>query len=153
MIKYADTKVVFQEIPDRVSLAINITNCQQNCKGCHSPYLRGNNGTVMTFAELDELIKRNQGINCVLFMGEGNDREALISVANYIHKNYNGINTALYSGREDVEDDIYEVFDYVKIGPYMEDRGSLDKRTTNQRLYRINRDGSRDDITHRFWAQ
>ena len=74
MIKYADTKVVFQEVPDKVSLAINITNCQQNCKGCHSPYLKGNIGTLMTAKSIDELIKQNEGINCVIFMGEGNDR-------------------------------------------------------------------------------
>ena len=152
MIKYADTKVVFQEVPDKVSLAINITNCQQNCKGCHSPYLKGNIGTLMTTKSLDELIKQNEGINCVIFMGEGNDREALIAASNHIHHTYPNIETALYSGRVEVEDDIYEAFDYVKVGPYNEKLGPLNKRTTNQRMYRIYRDGSKEDITNRFWA-
>ena len=43
MIKYkTDTvQVVFEEIPDEVTLAIEITNCPGMCVGCHSPWLRG----------------------------------------------------------------------------------------------------------------
>lgn len=151
MIKYADTKVVFQEVPDKVSLAINITNCQQNCKNCHSPYLRENKGTILTLDELDRLINHNDGINCVLFMGEGNDRESLINSVKYIHQNYPSLETAMYSGRKEVEDDIYRVFDYVKVGPYIEECGPLNKRSTNQRLYKVNTDGTKEDITERFW--
>ena len=36
MLKYANFDVVFQEVPDEVTLAINITNCPNQCPGCHS---------------------------------------------------------------------------------------------------------------------
>ena len=39
MLKYVNTDVVFQEIPDEVTLAINISNCPCHCPGCHSRYL------------------------------------------------------------------------------------------------------------------
>ena len=39
MLKYVDTKVVFAEVPDEVTLAINISNCPCHCDGCHSEYL------------------------------------------------------------------------------------------------------------------
>ena len=39
MIKYLETLVAFAEIPDEITLCINITNCPCNCNGCHSSYL------------------------------------------------------------------------------------------------------------------
>ena len=36
------TSVVIEEIPDRVTLAVDISNCQGNCIGCHSPFLKEN---------------------------------------------------------------------------------------------------------------
>ena len=40
MVKYVNTEVVFEEIPDEITLAINVSNCPNQCPGCHSPYLR-----------------------------------------------------------------------------------------------------------------
>ena len=39
MIKYYNAMVVFEEIPNEITLAINITNCPCHCKGCHSQFL------------------------------------------------------------------------------------------------------------------
>lgn len=155
MIKYKDCQVVFEEIPNMVSLAINITNCQNNCKGCHSPELRKNIGKELTDKEIDELLKNNDGINCVILMGEGKDKERILEISNYIHRRHN-LKTALYSGRENVESSILNEFDYVKIGPYIEKYGPLNQKTTNQRLYEISKktDGSVldvVDITSKFW--
>lgn len=149
MIKYKDSYIVFEEIPDRVSLAINITNCQNNCIGCHSPELRLNNGIELTEEEIDKLIDKNYGIDCFLFMGEGKDRERLIELAKYIKHNYN-LKVAIYSGRNNVEFDFYEVFDYIKVGEYKEECGPLNKETTNQRLYEITINNI-IDITNKFW--
>ena len=38
MLKYANFDIVFQEVPDEVTLAINISNCPNQCVGCHSKY-------------------------------------------------------------------------------------------------------------------
>ena len=64
MIKYKNYMVVFEEIPDKVTLAVNITNCQNRCVGCHSPELRENIGNELTTNEIDKMIKENDGINC-----------------------------------------------------------------------------------------
>ena len=44
MLKYYNYDIVFQEIPDEVTLAVNLTNCPHRCIGCHSPHLRHNIG-------------------------------------------------------------------------------------------------------------
>ena len=150
MIKYDGSYIVFEEIPDKVSLAINITNCQNNCPGCHSPELALDMGQELTEDTIDRLIKENAGANCFLFMGEGRDYKRLLELAMYIKEKYPYMAVGVYSGRDEVEDEYYKVFDYVKVGPYKEDLGPLNKRTTNQRLYKMV-DGVKTDITERFW--
>lgn len=152
MIKYLNTMVVFEEIPDKISLAVNITNCQNKCIGCHSPQLRKDIGKELTEDAVDKLIKDNEGINCFLFMGEGNDKESLLKIAKYIKEKYNNLSLAIYSGRDEVEDEIYNLFDYVKIGPYIAEFGPLNKETTNQRLFKIE-NGVRKEITSMFWKK
>ena len=148
MIKYVPgmTSVVLEEIPDRVTLALEISNCQGNCVGCHSPFLRDNIGKELTPAVADALVADNFGINCFLFLGEGNDRDALIALAAHIRSRHPKLELALYSGRASVEDDLKEIFDYIKLGPYIEEFGPLNSVTTNQRLYHHG-----EDITSRFW--
>lgn len=141
------TSVVFEEIPDKVTLAVNISNCQNHCKGCHSPFLVKNIGDCLTKEVIDDLIIKNKGINCFLFLGEGNDKETLYELNQYIKDIYK-INTAIYSGRDDVEDEMYDLFDYVKIGSYKEEFGGLNAKTTNQRLFY-----HKEDITYRFWKK
>ena len=69
MLKYVDTLVSFQEIPDEISLCINISNCPNNCPGCHSAYLKDDVGTPLTYTELMRILKDIRGITCVCFMG------------------------------------------------------------------------------------
>ena len=52
MLKYVDTKVTFAEVPDEISLCINISNCPNHCEGCHSPYLAEDIGTELTKDEI-----------------------------------------------------------------------------------------------------
>ena len=60
MIKYTDTQVTFREIPDEVTLCINISGCPNHCEGCHSLYLANDIGTELTFNELLKLIVLNK---------------------------------------------------------------------------------------------
>lgn len=146
MIKSIDNSVVFEEIPDKVTLAFSITNCQNRCKGCHSAHLRCDIGEILDENVIDEkFAKTIKMCNCVLFLGEGNDKEGLIRLNNYIKNKYN-VETAIYSGRDEVEDDLFEYFDYVKVGSYKEECGPLNKKTTNQRLFY-----HKKDITNKFW--
>ena len=164
MIKYypESVSVVFEEIPDYVTLAIEITNCQGMCEGCHSPWLREDIGEELTPEVLDELIRKNRGVNCICFMGEGKDPEALKRLASAIRlRSDYPYKVALYSGRNEVEKEYDEYFDFIKVGPYIPEKKGLNFKTTNQRLYEVVRetlpDGEiitkRNDITYKFWRK
>ena len=150
MIKYLPemTSVVLEEIPDRVSLAVDISNCRGNCVGCHSPFLKKDIGVELTPEIIDALVADHFGVNCFLFLGEGRDVEALLDLAAHVRSL--GLEVAVYSGREVVEDIFWTHFDYIKLGPYRPECGPLNKTTTNQRLYRVV-EGRPEDITFRFW--
>ena len=105
-------------------------------------------GKELTPEVIDALLKDNFGVNCFLLLGEGSDPEALRAVGRYLESAYPKLERALYSGREEVEDDLMSLFDYVKVGPYKKEFGPLNERTTNQRLYY-----HREDITSRFWRK
>lgn len=150
MLKYVDTKIVFQEIPDEVTLAINISNCPCQCKGCHSSYLAQDIGTELTFNEVRKLIKKNSGISCIAFMGGDSEPKRINALASFVTNHYQ-LKVAWYSGRQELSKDIeLRNFDYIKLGPYIEELGPLSSRTTNQRFYRVEK-GVLTDITNKFW--
>ena len=152
MIKYVPemTSVVMEEIPDRVTLAVDISNCRGECVGCHSPFLREDIGEPLTKEVIGALVKDNFGVDCFLFLGEGRDPETLVSLAAYVRSQ--GLAAALYSGRTELEPFIWDAFDYVKTGPFIPERGPLNDPDTNQRLYR-RMEGEWVDITSRFWRK
>lgn len=135
------TSVVFEEIPCKVSLAVAISECRGKCIGCHSPCLRQSIGEELTFSVAESLLDDNFGVDCFLFLGEGNDRKTLLDLAKSIKVSKKDISLALYSGRKEVGDEYYGCFDYIKIGPYHPEYGPLNSKTTNQRLYKINKKG------------
>ena len=153
MIKYVPemTSVVMEEIPDRVSLAVDISNCRGNCIGCHSPFLKKDIGQELTPEVIDRLVADNFGVNCFLFLGEGRDPEALLDLASHVRSK--GLLAAVYSGREEVEEIFWNYFDYIKLGPYRPECGPLNSPTTNQRLFRRTEEGKWEDITYRLQAR
>lgn len=160
MLKYIDTKIVFQEIPDEVTLAVNISNCPCHCKGCHSSYLAEDIGTPLDEDSLVELLLNNKGITCIAFMGGDSDPEYINWLASIMRDmndsepgNWADVKIAWYSGRQELSEDInLEYFDYIKLGPYMEEFGPLNSRTTNQRMYKVH-DCELEDITSKFWKE
>ena len=150
MIKYVPelTDIVLEEIPDKVTLAVEISNCRGSCIGCHSPFLKQDIGEELTPEAVDALIAANFGVNCFLLLGEGRDLQALLRIAEHLRVRHPGIERAVYSGRPEVEPEIYAAFDYVKVGPYVQELGPLNSETTNQRLYHHG-----EDITARFWRR
>lgn len=155
MLKYVDTLVSFQEVPDEISLCINISNCPNECEGCHSAYLKENIGTPLTHDTLHDLITKNKGISCVAFLGGDASPEDINSLAMLIRVSYQDIKVAWYSGIQEISDFInLRNFDYIKVGPYIEKLGPLSSTTTNQIMYKTEQIGDEvviNNITHKFW--
>ena len=152
MLKYANFDIVFQEVPDEVTLAINISNCPNQCPGCHSKYLWENIGKNLDMNELDRLVSQYQsGITCVCFMGGDNEPEAVSELARRVKDGHTGLKLAWYSGKNELPENVpTEHFDYIKLGRYMEEYGPLDSVTTNQRMMKRLADGRVKDITEWF---
>lgn len=154
MLKYADVKVVFREVPDEIALAINITNCPCHCKGCHSDYLANDFGAPLDVDSLDKLIDSHPGISCVSFMGGDAEPEAVFALAAHVKQTKN-MKTCWYSGRP-LPDDISLLgcLDYVKTGPFIPECGPLDSPGTNQRFHKVVLDAGKsislEDITYKF---
>ena len=149
MLKYVDTLVSFQEVPDEISLCINISNCPCHCEGCHSAYLAEDVGEYLTYDKLLELVNSNKGISCVCFMG-GDSNPGDINGLSAVIRTQTNLKVAWYSGRQYIPEGLnLSYFDYIKIGPYIPKLGGLDKETTNQIMYKI-QDNQLTNITYRF---
>ncbi len=138
MLKYTDYDIVFSEIPNEVTLAINLSNCPHRCKGCHSPQLREDIGEELNEKSLETILKSYEGmITCVCFMGGDSTPKDVEFLSNFIKKQYN-LKTGWYSGSDEISDEIsVENFNFIKIGGYNYKLGGLDSKITNQRLYKI----------------
>lgn len=169
MLKYTDTQVGFREVPDKIALLINISGCKCHCPSCHSKHLWQDIGDPLTTQALSALIKENDGINCVCFMG-GEDFEDIKLLADHA-KEAHGISVAWYTGHDliDLPWETIDSVDFLKVGPYKDDLGPLDKKSTNQRMYVVKHvkglavdkvTGALkkpmpklEDITPKFWAR
>lgn len=152
--KYVDTKVVFREVPDEITLAINISGCPVKCPGCHSSYLVQDIGEILDTATLSNLIDNNPGITCVSFMGGDADPLFVRELALWVKDNRPRLKTSWYSGRDLAHaKKVLDALDFVKVGPYVDEYGPLDRETTNQRFYAIEHtpEGPKlEDRTSRF---
>lgn len=192
MLKYVDTAITFAEIPDEITLCINLSRCPCKCANCHSSYLADDIGEVLTITRIEKLIKNNSGITAICFMGGDNDPKLINHYAKlikdirieeereyivpkdtyqpiskkllykkgqkikYIEHVPNKLKIGWYSGRQELFDKIdLQNFDYIKIGPYKEEYGPLNSKTTNQKFYKVVHLSSGKskmiDITHKFW--
>ena len=89
-------------------------------------------------------------MTCVCFMGGDKSQPEIEKLANAVKTNYN-LKVGWYSGKEVLPKQLY-LFDYVKLGRYIEALGGLDSLNTNQRMYKISANET-DDITYRFKKQ
>ena len=138
MLKYVDSKVVFAEIPDEITLAINISNCPCHCEGCHSTYLADDIGEPLDLQHLTDLIDSNRGITCVCIMGGDANPSEVDDIAQDIKEYYPNLKVGWYSGRDYISKDIdMSNFNYIKYGHYDKDKGPLNSKTTNQVMLEI----------------
>lgn len=152
MLKYLNTQVTFAEVPDEITLCINITGCKNGCKNCHSSYLAQDIGKPLNKSSLSELIEGNKGVSCVSFMGGDSDDIHIVALASWV-KTHTHLKVAWYSGRQELAGIVarqLQWFDFIKLGPYKEEFGPLNSRTTNQRFYKVS-GKELVDITNKFW--
>lgn len=135
--RYLSRQVVFQEIPDEISLSYLITGCSLRCQGCHSV----DSWSVDAGLELTEekfisdLKKYTNWATCILFMGGEWHQCELLHFLNIAQNS--DFKTALYTGREYVCEEIIKKLDYLKTGPYLPQKGGLSSPLTNQKLVEV----------------
>lgn len=159
MVKFTNTMVTFSEFPDEITLCIDISGCPNHCKGCHSPWLWEDQGQDLTIETLEKLIKANSGVSCVGFLGGDQDPAYIDELAKLVKRKFLNLKTGWYSGKDKLAPEINLTnWDYIKLGPYIESKGGLDSRDTNQRMYAYGPMFSETtigigwrNITYRFW--
>lgn len=143
-LKYISYSVTMQEVPDEISLVINISGCPHMCEGCHSDYLFEYKGNFIK-DDLDCLIKEYNGfISCVCFMGGDQNIKELNELLKHIKEKYN-LKTCVYSGSNDFNlfKDSLPYLDWLKIGSYKKELScdnnicyGIKLATSNQRIYK-----------------
>ena len=99
-LKYNGYSIVMQEVPNEVSLAINISGCPHKCEGCHSKYLWKYDGEYL-IDDIEKLLNQYSGlITCVCFMGGDQNQDDLLYCINMANKKE--LKTCLYTGVDDI---------------------------------------------------
>lgn len=141
LLRYANYSITFQEVPNEISLVLNITGCTHHCDGCHSDYLAQDFGNYVD-DDLPVLLDIYKGmITCVCFMGGDQAIDNLREWLERIKEEYD-LKTCVYSGTDDIDtfDNCLDYLDYLKIGPYRKELGGLDNPNTNQKFYIVVKD-------------
>ena len=148
MLKCYSYDIVCQEIPDEISLAVNISCCPNRCPGCHSPWLWSNEGEDMTEEMLEMLIgKYSAAVTCFCFMGGDAEPTEVMRLARWIRGRWPHLKTAWYSGKEALPEGFETTsMNYIKLGPYIEELGGLKSPDTNQRLFKVSEEGELNRI-------
>ena len=84
-------------------------------------------------------------------MGGDQDPHRVAQLAKYVQRCWPDIKTAWYSGCDKLPAGFdLQAFQYIKLGRYDEQFGSLDSPSSNQHLFEIGQDGFMEDMTHLF---
>lgn len=165
MLKYVNYDIVTAEVPDEITLAIEISNCPCHCEGCHSDFLAQDIGDELTYDVIHSLLLENKGVTCIALMGGDGDYDSLCELLKLLYwlpqKRcwYTGRTVDYLRGLDDTHNEIFSniirYLDYIKIGPYIPTKGGLAQTTTNQKFYKLNHQESGsikfENITSKFW--
>ena len=109
MLKYVNTGIVFLEIPDEVTLAINISNCPCHCPGCHSRYLWEDIGLPLNTDAIDAFVETyGEDITCISFMGGDADPKGVNLLAQYIHEEHPQFKVAWFCSHQQTRLRLYQ---------------------------------------------
>ncbi len=152
MLKYYNYDIVFQEIPNEVTLAVNITNCPNRCSGCHSKHLQQDIGIALNEDEVIRLIEKyDSAITCFCFMGGDSAPHKIAELAQFIQSKYSKLKVGWYSGCSTLPDNFKNTaFRYIKLGAYVAEFGNLKSKHSNQQLFEVMQNGVMKDISYQF---
>ena len=139
MLKFYNRQVVFQEVPNEISVSFSLAGCKQNCPGCSwkeaVKHLSEQNLTDDYYYKT--LDKYKNLASCILFFGgEWNQSE----LAKRLKEAKNaGYKTCLYTGVEkpQLQNEVIQELDYLKTGRYVEKLGALNSPYTNQKFINV----------------
>lgn len=147
------------EIPTHLAVAVELGNCKQKCRGCHSPWL-SIPLPKSSWMELEDLMAQinkqvKQGADAIVLMGgtyNGIDPDELVQAINIL-SHYAPV--GLYSGlpyeaaihKKLMSDDVK--LTWLKTGEYKAKCGGLTSPTTNQHFYHKDK-GVWEDVTFLF---
>jgi len=88
-------------------------------------------------------------------MGGDSEPDEIARFAKFLHRqSLAKVKVGWYSGKQKLPPSMpVKYFQYIKLGPYIEQFGPLKSSNTNQRLYMINEREQMEDITSCFWKQ
>lgn len=143
-LKYISYAIVFQEVPNEITLVFNISGCPYHCEGCHSQYLWEYEGDDL-LPNLPNVIKKyGSYVTCICFMGgDQNMFDLMVALAYCKQHRYK---TCVYSGCDKIKkfDSVLEYLDWLKIGRYDKSlkcdnhtEYGVKLATANQHLYKI----------------
>ena len=151
--------VTLNELPNHIAVAIEMGNCKQRCKGCHSEWLSiplPKSAWMELETVMHEVNKHvKNGADAIVIMGGTNNGIPLKDLIEAINILSHYAPIGLYSGLP-VKAAIHEVLkeeaklSFLKVGDYKEKLGGLDSKTTNQIFYTKNYDGEWEDTTFMF---
>lgn len=142
LIPVYSTGVTMNEVPDHLAFYIEMGNCKQKCKGCHSPHLWNIVNNPMSIEELEVLAYDaiNKGANAIVLMGGTTNDIPYPHLVRLIDKLSQIAPVCLYSGSDDYEQDmliaITTRLTWLKTGSYQETKGGLMSTETNQKFLR-----------------
>jgi anaerobic ribonucleoside-triphosphate reductase activating protein len=143
----AAVDIVFQEVPEHISICFSIPGCALQCEGCHSAHLwKQNKYPHLNLKDYLTILKTYKGMaDCVLFMGgEWNKSELIQFLMLAKALDYK---TCLYTGQTEVDDELLAQLNYIKTGPWKKELGGLSCPGTNQRFTNLE---TNQNLNHLF---
>lgn len=142
LVPVVDTGITLNEVPDKVAFYIELGECKQRCKGCHSEHLWC---PVEHKTPLSALVEQadkavDKGANAIVLMGGTTNGISFVDLLSIIDALAEVAPLCLYSGsdNEKLNHAIAFMSDltWIKTGSYQEDKGGLSSPKTNQKFYR-----------------
>lgn len=139
-----DMTISLTEIPDKVTAVFLIGNCQGHCPGCHSEYLSIPLAKAF-WTDLEIILKRAQeqkdlGADAILLMGGTTNGIPFAVLQEAIKRLSNILPVGLYSGaayNSTINKELRknENLTWLKTGEFIEEKGGLDSKETNQKFF------------------